>query len=91
MGTEISIIASADKVNSGVSFSGSNQHIITDKDVQAFNIEDANLKNIIGKHFVKEPTYAYLHDSTISGPLSLFMKYLVGIKSRQYCSFTVRR
>lgn len=64
MGICITIIASAVKGHSSVSTSGSVQHIITDREVKAFNIGDRNLKNAIGKYFGKEPTHAYLHDPT---------------------------
>jgi hypothetical protein len=64
MGIHIIIIASVVKGHSSVSTSGSIQHIITDREVKAFNIGDRNLKNAIGNYFGKEPTYAYLHDPT---------------------------
>lgn len=64
MGIHIAIIASAVKGHSSVSTSGSIQHIITKRDVKAFNIGDRNLKKAIGSFFGKEPTYVYLHDPT---------------------------
>jgi hypothetical protein len=64
MGIQIIISVSPDKANSTVSTSGSIHHIITDKEIQAFNIGETNLKNAVNNYFGKKPTYAYLHDPT---------------------------
>jgi len=64
MGIEISIKAGADTSTSSVSASGSEQHIITDKERKTFDIEDSGLKNAVEKYFGKKPNDAYLHSPT---------------------------
>lgn len=64
MGIEISIRAGADATTSSVNASGSVQHVITDTERTTFNIQDASLKNAVGKYFGKNPNDAYLHSPT---------------------------
>ncbi|MBW4677529.1 MAG: hypothetical protein KME52_27085 [Desmonostoc geniculatum HA4340-LM1] len=65
MGIEISINAGESPEESTIKFSGSIQHIITDKEIKTFDIQDANLKNAIGKYFEKNPNDAYLKSPTL--------------------------
>ncbi|MGB9426497.1 MAG: hypothetical protein WCB09_08645, partial [Methylocella sp.] len=69
MGIEVSIKAGADAATSSVNASGSVQHIITDTERKTFGIQDAGLKNAVGKFFGKEPNDAYLHSDTPWGDL----------------------
>jgi hypothetical protein len=63
-GITISIVAGADQAHSSVNATGSIQHIITDKEVKTFGIQDSALKNAVGKYFGKNPNDAYLHSDT---------------------------
>lgn len=69
MGIEISIKAGLTSDTSNVSASGSEEHIITDNEVNSFGIQDGNLKNAIGKDFGQNPNDAYLHSDTPWGDL----------------------
>jgi hypothetical protein len=63
-GITVSIVAGADAAHSSVNATGSIQHVITDKEVKTFGIQDSPLKNAIGKYFGKNPNDAYLHSPT---------------------------
>jgi hypothetical protein len=63
-GITVSIVAGTDAAHSSVNATGSVQHIITDKEVGSFGIQDGALKNAIGKYFGKNPNDAYLHSPT---------------------------
>jgi hypothetical protein len=63
-GITVSIVAGTDEAHSSVNATGSTQHIITDKEVASFGIQDGALKNAIGKSFGKNPNDAYLHSPT---------------------------
>lgn len=69
MGIEISIRAGTDTETSSVNASGSVQHIVTDTERATFGVEDAALKNAVGKYFGKNPNDAYLHSPTPWGDL----------------------
>lgn len=69
MGIEISVKTGADAAISSVSASGSVQHIITDTDRVIFGIQDAPLKNAVGKYFGRNPEDAFLHSPTPWGDL----------------------
>jgi len=47
-----------------VNASGTDQHIITDTERTTFNIQDASLKNAVGKYFGKNPNDAYVESPT---------------------------
>jgi len=64
MGIDISIKAGSDAATSSVSASGSEQHIITDKERTTFGIQDEGLKDAVDKYFGKRPNDAYLHSPT---------------------------
>ncbi len=68
-GITVQIIAGTSASTSSVSASGSVQHIITDKEVQTFGIQDKNLKAAVAKYFGKSPNDAYLHSETPWGDL----------------------
>src|SRR5690348_6004871 len=63
-GITISIVAGADAAHSSVNATGSVQHVITDKERTSFGVQDAALKNAVGKYFGKNPNDAYLHSPT---------------------------
>src|SRR5947207_10532693 len=63
-GITVSIVAGADAAHSSVNATGSVQHVITDKEVTTFGIQDSPLKNAVGKYFGKNPNDAYLHSPT---------------------------
>jgi hypothetical protein len=63
-GITISIVAGADAAHSSVNATGSVQHVITDKERASFGVQDAALKNAVGKYFGKNPNDAYLHSPT---------------------------
>jgi len=64
MGIEITIKAGADAASSSVQATGSVQHVITDTERKTFGIQDAALKNAVGKYYGKNPNDAYLHSPT---------------------------
>ena len=64
MGIEINIKAGPGVATSSVNASGSIQHIITDIERPTFGIQDASLKNAVGKYFGQNPNDAYLHSPT---------------------------
>jgi hypothetical protein len=64
MGIDVSIKAGLTTDTSNVSASGSEEHVITDTEVNSFGIQDGDLKNAIGKYFGKNPNDAYLHSPT---------------------------
>jgi hypothetical protein len=68
-GITVQIVAGTTTSSSSVSASGSVQHIITDKEVQSFGIQDNALKAAIAKYFGKSPNDAYLHSDTPWGDL----------------------
>jgi len=68
-GITVQIIAGTSASTSSVSASGSVQHIITDKEVQTFGVQDNNLKAAVAKYFGKSPNDAYLHSDTPWGDL----------------------
>jgi hypothetical protein len=63
-GINISIVAGADEAHSSVNATGSIQHIVTDKEVKTFGMQDSALKNAVGKSFGNNPNDAYLHSPT---------------------------
>src|SRR4029453_16681989 len=64
MGIEISIKAGTTAATSSINASGSVQHVITDTERTTFGIQDAGLKNAVGKYFGQPPNDAYLHSPT---------------------------
>jgi hypothetical protein len=68
-GITVQIVAGTTASSSSVTASGSVQHIITDKEVQTFGIQDGNLKSAIAKYFGQAPNDAYLHSDTPWGDL----------------------
>ena len=62
MPISISIHAGPDTGSSTVTASGNVQHIITDSERTAFNIQDASLKNAVNSYFGQAPDDAFLHD-----------------------------
>ncbi|BCT68244.1 hypothetical protein [Nitrosospira sp. NRS527] len=69
MGISISIKAGTNAATSSVNASGSVQHIITTTEKKTFGIQDAGLKNAVGKYFGRNPNDAYLHSDTPWGDL----------------------
>ena len=63
-GITVQIVAGTTASSSSVNASGSVQHVITDKEVQTFGIQDSKLKAAIAKYFGKSPNDAYLHSDT---------------------------
>ena len=63
-GITISIVAGADAAHSSVNATGSVQHIITDNEIKSFGVQDAALKNAVGKYFGRNPNDAFLHSPT---------------------------
>ena len=68
-GITVQIVAGTTADTSSVTASGSTQHVITDKEVQSFGIQDKNLKKAIATYFGKAPNDAYLHSVTPWGDL----------------------
>lgn len=66
---DIHIIAGKDKASSSVKVTGSVQHVITDEERKSFKMEDAQLKDGVGKFLGKRPKDAYLHSPTPWGDL----------------------
>ena len=64
MSIEIIIKAGLTSEASSVSASGTDQHVITDTEVNSFGVQDRPLKDAIGKYFGKAPNDAYLHSPT---------------------------
>lgn len=64
MGIQISIVGGSNGVPSTANATGSDQHIITDKERGTFNVNDASLKAAVAKYFGKSPNDAYLHSPT---------------------------
>lgn len=69
MAISISINAGSDAASSSVSVTGSVQHVITDSERTAFNIQDASLKNAVNSYFGKAPDDAYVCSPTPWGDL----------------------
>jgi hypothetical protein len=69
VGMAIRIVAGADEQSSSVSVYGRLQHVITDSERAAFGIQDAPLKDAIGRYFGRNPTDAYVRSFTPWGDL----------------------
>ena len=64
MGLTVQITAGPDAKSSSIAAAGSIQHVITDKEVSAFGLNDAKLKAAVGAYFGKAPNDAYLKGPT---------------------------
>ncbi|HEU0129577.1 MAG TPA: hypothetical protein VFQ85_01120 [Mycobacteriales bacterium] len=64
MGFNVTIVAGKDPNTSSVSASGSEQHVITDAERDAFGLGDAALKLAVGKYFGAGPNDAFLRSPT---------------------------
>lgn len=73
MSFSIHIVAGLDMATSSVTATGSETHIITDKEVKTFGLDDKNLKEAVKKYFGQKPDDAYLHSPTPWG--DLYKKY----------------
>jgi hypothetical protein len=69
MGIDISIQAGLTEATSNASASGVEQHVITDKEVETFQIGDGALKGAVEKFFGKRPNDVFLHSDTPWGDL----------------------
>ena len=72
-GFSITIIGGSDSRSPSVRATGRVEEVITDKDRNAFKIEDSDLKRAIGEHFGKKPNNAYVKSKTPWG--DLYSKY----------------
>jgi hypothetical protein len=69
MAIQINVNAGLDAATSSVQASGNVIHVISDVERNTFNINDANLKQLVLKSFGKAPNDAYLHSDTPWGDL----------------------
>jgi hypothetical protein len=75
MGITIGIKAGENAEISSISASGSDQHMITDKERKTFGIEDAALKDAVGMYFGKNPNDVYVRSPTPGDDLYIKHKW----------------
>jgi hypothetical protein len=61
VGISVQIKAGFTKESCEITATGTVLHVITDKEAEAFGIDDESLKNAIEKYFDRKPNEAYLH------------------------------
>lgn len=69
MAIQVTVNAGLDAATSSVQASGNVIHVISDLEKNTFNVNDANLKQLVLKSFGKAPNDAFLHSPTPWGDL----------------------